>query len=94
MKVQYTTTVLICGLEFDVTYRHYNGCPATHTNPEDLAEVEILAVSVAAVPTADADSLLTAIKVNLRLSRLDPSKIMFDNGYDLLCDTIKQNQMV
>lgn len=76
--------VTVVGLTFIVDYRYTEGCSATYDNPEDLAEVEILSVFVKGQPEADADSVLTAVKVGLK------SVTWFQNGYDLIEAEIKE----
>jgi len=72
--------VTICGCVFVVNYRYIPSVPATHWQPADPAEVDILRAEIKGQPDSDSDAeeLLEAIK------------IFFDregrhtNGYDIL----------
>ena len=74
--------ITIAGLSFIVDYRYYSGCPATYLNPADEPSIDLLSVEVKGQPEADADSLLTAIKINVHNGLL--GKPTWDDGYDLL----------
>jgi len=81
--------ITIAGLTFIVDHHYYVGSPATFIYPTEPASVDILGVEVKGQPEADADTLLTAIKVNVRNGLL--GKPQFDDGYDLLEQEILEN---
>lgn len=57
--------VTVCGCTFIVNYRYTPAIPATHWQPADPAEVEILRVEIKGQSDGDAESLLEAIKINI-----------------------------
>jgi hypothetical protein len=81
--------ITIAGLTFIVDYHYYVGSPATFIYPTEPASIDILSVTVKGQLEADADSLLTAIKFNVRQGLL--GKPQFADGYDLLEQHILEN---
>lgn len=74
--------VTVCGCVFIVNYRYTPAIPATHLQPADPAEVEILRVEIKGQSDGDADELLEAIKLDVDYDY--DSRVYYYNGYDIL----------
>lgn len=83
--------ITICGCTFIVDYRYYAEIPSGYLHPTDPAEVEILKVSIKGQPEGDAETLLEAIKSNMRHANYRIDGIDYDTGYYLLEQQILEN---